>query len=86
MYSAAPPTMAERTSPGPGIGPTPRSVLVIPGINPPSSTLITVPRAADVAIVITAGWAGSASLSSVSCPLALSPTVTARPSLINDCT
>ena len=52
----------------------------MPGIRPPSSTLITVPIAADVAIAIAAGCAGSASLSSASWPFGLSPTVTASPS------
>ena len=86
MYSEPPPTVADGISPGPGIGPTPSSALVIPGINPPSSTLMIVPSAAEVAIVIAAGWSWSASLSSVCSPLGLSPTVTARPSVISDCT
>ena len=86
MYSDAPPTIAEGTSPGPGIGPTPSCSLVMPGMRPPSSTVLTVPIAADVAIAIAAGRSGSASLSSASCPFGLSPTVTASPSLISDCT
>ena len=86
MYSEAPPTVAEAISPGPGIGPTPSSALVMPGIRPPSSTLITVPIAADVAIAIAAGCAGSASLSRASWPFGLSPTVTASPSDTSDWT
>ena len=86
MYSDAPPGTTYGVSPGPGIGPTPRSALVLPATSPPSSTASTVPSAADVAIVIAAGLAWSASLRKPSWPFGLSPTVTASPSVISDCT
>ncbi len=54
MYSA-PRRPGAGVSPGPGIGPTPMSSRVIPGIRPPLSADDTVPSAADVVIAIAAG-------------------------------
>ena len=55
------------------------------GTNPPPSAAITLPSAADVAIVIAPGVFGSAILKKASWPPGLSPTVMARPSSIIDC-
>ena len=63
------------------IGPTPTSAVVRPGTRPEPDTLITVPSAAEVPIVIAAGSASSAIFEKLSVPLALSPTLTANPSL-----
>ena len=55
-------------------------------MSPPSSTDRTVPIAAEVAIVIAAGLVWSAIFKKPSWLLGLSPTVTASPSVISDCT
>src|SRR3954447_24845798 len=86
MYRDAPPTFADGTGLGPGIGDTPTSALVMPGINPPSRAAFTGPMLAEEAIAIAAGCVLLASRNRASLPLGLSPTLTARPSLIIDCT
>ena len=57
------------------MGPTPMSSTPTPAMVPAATTDSTVPRAAEVAMVIAAGLSGSANFNSASWPLALSPTL-----------